>query len=819
MLDCPSAATLAGLGTVMMETGILESLECHIEVCPDCQAKLERLARQDAIGEWPTSPVLPGPDKVPTIPGFSIEHELGRGSMGVVYQAFDRNLGRRVALKVVRSGPTASSHDHVRWLREARSFARVRHDNVVRLYQLGEADGWLYMVLELVPGGTLEERLKTPFVPRDAAVLLETITRAVIAIHSEGLVHLDLKPSNILLDARSETPCELAVPRVGDFGIALRSDEPDASLATALLAGPMGTPSYMAPEQVAFDREKIGPTADVYGLGAILYHLLTGHRPFAAAGVIDTLDQVRNREPVPPRRLNPTLPRDLETICLKCLQKEPGRRYASAAALADDFRRFLDGEAIAARPISALEKTWRWCRRRPAVAALATLLMITLCTSFLGLVRLWRHAETQSIRAESDFQIANEMLGQIVDLSTGGQGGVSRVVSPEHLIEVLTQVRQSLRKLAARRTDDPTIARQLALVDQRLCDTLMQEERWLEARSMLEESVAGQNAILQRNPDDPKALATLSASLLQLAAVAEKLGRGEESVQILRHAVRSAEAWALLMPDDAPLDTLARSRESLSLLLVKRGEREESRSLMLANRRLLDGFPAECENPNIMAWRIQVHSDFTFWIDGESSVPSAGLIDDLRVGRGPLSRLASAEANRLPAEAWAELAADVFGPESRAGTSSTATDAFASNLCQLQARTASKLRSLGEIEAARRVSGRLLAFGRLLVERYPDRPAAYLVLGEALMQLSKNAWKTRDRVAIERNLKLAIEATEHRAGPRPQPRSRPLPSRSSSSPAQGSVRCGFSRDQCCGALRWAIRNSVMLAYIGSLWPG
>jgi serine/threonine protein kinase len=183
------------------------------------------------------------PDDLPQIPGFGIERELGRGGMGVVYQAYQPSLKRRVALKVVRSGPSSGSRDLIRWLREAQAFSRVCHDNVVRLYQIGEADGWLYLVLELMAGGNLQDRLDRPYAARDAARLLETIAQAVAAIHREGLLHLDLKPSNILLDGTLETARESASPHVGDFGIAYRRDDPEASLATTTLAGPLGTPS------------------------------------------------------------------------------------------------------------------------------------------------------------------------------------------------------------------------------------------------------------------------------------------------------------------------------------------------------------------------------------------------------------------------------------------------------------------------------------------------------------------------------------------------------------------------------------------------
>lgn len=761
MLSCPSAVLLAQLGTDLLRGETFATLEGHIDGCPVCQSKLEQLARNDDAGRDQTAPSLPFQDQPPEVPGFEIECELGRGGMGVVYQAFERSLGRRVALKVVRSGPSSGSHDQARWLREARSFARVRHENVVRLYQVGEAGGWLYMVLELVPGGTLEQRLKVPYAPRDAAMLLETIAKAVIAIHREGLVHLDLKPSNILLDAGPDTPRELAVPRVGDFGIAFRSDEPDASLATALLAGPVGTPSYMAPEQVAVDREKLGPSADVYGLGAILYHLLTGHRPFAAAHVIDILDQVRNKEPVSPRRLNPTIPRDLETICLRCLQKVPGRRYSSAEALAGDLRRWLDGRTILARPVSRAEKTWRGCRRRPAVAALAVALMFTLSAGFLGMVLLWRHAEVQRIRAEADFQVANEVLEQIVDLSTGGQSGLTRALAPERLIEMLAQIRRRLRELAARRNDYQALLRQLSFVDRNLCETLMQEGRWDEARSLLEESVADLDAVLRRNPDDHYALTVLSSCLLRFSAVAGQQGRTDEGVMLLRRAVRSAEHRARLAPGVDSIDALARNREALALSLAKQGDLDESWSLMRANRLIFDGFPAGCENPRIVAWRIHVQSDFTRLIEGASSVPSAMSGDGDRARHDPLSRLVSPEANRLPAEVWAELAVEVFDPATHTGTASSMAEVFHPYLCELLSKTASELRRLGRLDEARRVADRLMAFAGRLAARYPNEPDANLALGEAYMQRSKNSWQIKDRAAIERNLKLAIDATQH----------------------------------------------------------
>ena len=203
----------------------------------------------------------------------------------------------------------------------------VRHDNVVQLFQVGEAEGWLYLVLELVSGGTLKESLENPYAPKDAARLLVAIAGAVDAIHRAKLLHRDLEPSNIFLDREPGAPRELARPKVGDLGIAYGWNDPDVSLPTASLTGPDGDAILHRAEQLASDGEKL-PGGQHPRIGTILYHVLTGRGPFVGATIIDTLEQVRSQEPVPPRRLDPKIPRDLETICLKCLQKDPGRRYA-----------------------------------------------------------------------------------------------------------------------------------------------------------------------------------------------------------------------------------------------------------------------------------------------------------------------------------------------------------------------------------------------------------------------------------------------------------------------------------------------------------
>ena len=396
MSSCPSPETIGQLANARSSGPRYAAMEAHVETCSACQDILERLAAESSECEMHEPERLPPPEQPPTIPGFVIERELGRGGMGVVYQAWQPQLARRVAIKVVSASVGIGAEDRRRWLREARAIGRVRHRNVVQLHEAGEQDGCLYLVLDLITGGSLADRVTGPLPARVAVELMVAVARAVDQIHKAGMLHLDIKPSNILLDGPPDGPWDQVTPMIADFGIARAGDDPGAT-ATGQI-GVRGTPSFMAPEQIAGDRAVIGPRSDVYALGATLYSLLTGRPPFQAASVIETLDLVRTREPAPPRTLVPGLPRDLETIALTCLRKDPRRRYASAGALADDLKRWLDGFPIQARPVSKLEHAGRWCRRRPAVASLLAVLALTVASSLVGLLTLWRHSESRARR-------------------------------------------------------------------------------------------------------------------------------------------------------------------------------------------------------------------------------------------------------------------------------------------------------------------------------------------------------------------------------------------------------------------------------------
>jgi hypothetical protein len=323
----------------------------------------------------------------PVVPGYEVLGELGRGGMGVVYRARHLKLNRVVALKMVLAGGHAGPDDLTRFLGEAEAVAALQHPHIVQLYEFGQHDGLPFFTLEFVPGGSLTDKLsETTLTPKEAARLVEQLAHGVHYAHGKGIVHRDLKPGNVLL-------AEDGTPKVTDFGLAKRLEVGTGLTASGAI---MGTPTYMAPEQAGGHGKRVGPLADVYALGAILYECLTGRPPFKAATALDTILQVVSEEPASVRQLQPGAPADLETICHRCLQKEPGKRYASAEELAEDLRRFQAGEPIRARPVSAWERTWKWVRRRPAEAGLVGAVVLVVLVGLAGAGVYVRYKDQQA---------------------------------------------------------------------------------------------------------------------------------------------------------------------------------------------------------------------------------------------------------------------------------------------------------------------------------------------------------------------------------------------------------------------------------------
>jgi len=365
-------------------------------LCPKC---LLGQAVEAAAQSAPAGPAVVAPPEpvlaeasAPRFGDYELLEKIATGGMGVVCKARQLSLNRIVALKMVLGGPLASAAVQQRFLDEAQTAASLQHPNIIAIHEVGEHAGQPFFSMDYVEGRNLAELLRDgPLSPQRAAGYAKTIAEAVAYAHQRGILHRDLKPSNVLIDQSDQL-------RLTDFGLAKRlTGESDLTVSGQVL----GSPNFMAPEQAQGRHREVGPPSDVYSIGALLYHLLTGRPPFQAATLTEVLRQVVTIEPAAPRLLNPSLPRDLETICLKCLEKEVPRRYQTARELADELGRFLEGKPIQARPVSAAGKAWKWCRRRPALAVMGAALVLT---GVLGLAAvLWEWQQARQL-AQAEFR-------------------------------------------------------------------------------------------------------------------------------------------------------------------------------------------------------------------------------------------------------------------------------------------------------------------------------------------------------------------------------------------------------------------------------
>jgi serine/threonine protein kinase/antitoxin component HigA of HigAB toxin-antitoxin module len=491
-----------------------------------------------ADSDAPTLPAVPSPFRVPTrdleargaagrlptIPGYEILQVLGRGGMGVVFKARQRSLNRLVALKMILAGAHASPMQLARFHIEAEALASLQHPNIVQVYEVGEHDGCPYFSLELVDGGSLDERLAgRPQPPRQAAALVETLARAVHVAHLRGIVHRDLKPANILLQMqkaeggrqkeRTETSsfCLLAsafcLPKITDFGLAKRLEEEKSQTQSGAI---MGTPDYMAPEQATGRTRDVTPAADVYALGAILYEMLTGRPPFEGTTTLEVLDQVRHQEPLPPSRRQPRVPRDLDTICLKCLSKLPAQRYTSAEALADDLRRFLTDEPIQARPVGRAERIVKWVRRRPTLAALFLVIGFALSCLVAGGITYTVQVRAARDRAERNFQRAEqnfERVRRAVD-SLLTEVGQKELATAPHMEQkrqrLLRKALELYEELLQEKSTDPDVRRLTALAYKGHADIQRMLGRHDEARRDYDQAILLLAPLADEAPDRPE---------------------------------------------------------------------------------------------------------------------------------------------------------------------------------------------------------------------------------------------------------------------------------------------------------------------------
>ncbi|MGF1579776.1 MAG: protein kinase [Gemmataceae bacterium] len=494
---CPSVETLGSLLVGELDDAQSHRLESHVEVCPNCQQRLDRMTATSALFRGSTIPSnpaegdrreLPQPDqqvqtsdldepvtltakfrqrlkknlaehfgegsgqnrisrmektlpdrtaRLPSIPGYEFLEEKGRGGMGVVYKARHLALNRYVAVKLILRNEFATAEQLVRFRLEGEMAAQVQHPNIVEVYEVGAYEDLLFMVMEWVEGTTLAEELKTsgPLTSQQAAQTVATLAHAVHAAHSRGIIHRDLKPSNVLIGsqpvsndndsgahyllssyaldktqnnsgARQPSNETTRILKIVDFGLATSIQTGSGLTETGVI---LGTPEYMAPEQASEDKKEIGRHTDVYALGVMLYEMITGKPPFRSDTALHTLGQVTNKEPERIRRSSRHVPRDLETICMKCLEKSPNGRYPTAKTLAEDLERFLTGQSIEARPTSPLERAWKWVRRHPTIAGLELLVLLTFVIGMSTSIYISVTATRNTQRAIEREQVARRL--------------------------------------------------------------------------------------------------------------------------------------------------------------------------------------------------------------------------------------------------------------------------------------------------------------------------------------------------------------------------------------------------------------------------
>jgi serine/threonine protein kinase len=487
----------------------------------------------------------PEPDGPFVAPGFRILGELGRGGMGTVYKAWQVRLKRVVAIKVLRAGAYADATAAERFQAEAEAAARFQHPNIIQVFEVGEHEGMGYLVLEYAAGGGLDRRIKESLQdPRSSAQLIETLARAIHFAHARGIIHRDLKPANVLLT-------EDGVPKIADFGLAKLLERDEALTGHGEI---LGTPSYMAPEQVRGLTDQITPATDVYSLGAILYEMLTGRPPFKGTTPLSTLEQVSSQEPLAPGKLQRHLPRDLETICLKCLEKEPGRRYATALELAEDLERFLHGRPIQARPTPAWDRLAKWARRRPgsaaAVAGLFTLSFLLLGGGIYYNHQLHRQmlaARNAERNALEQRNLALKTLNQLVyDVQEKlAQTPVTRSVRRSLLDTAIRGLQEIERSTAGSATNLSQ-----AVAYQKLGDIYRVIGETPAARQYYDRSLRIAGDLLAGTPGNLAIQEILYQAHMGLGVMAIRSNRFDEAKRGLHQAVATAESIAAARPTD-----------------------------------------------------------------------------------------------------------------------------------------------------------------------------------------------------------------------------------------------------------------------------
>ncbi len=485
------------------------------------------------------------PDGLPSLPGYQLTREIGRGGMGVVYLGEQLGLGRAVAIKML-SGMGSPG----RFRAEAQALASLRHSNIVQVFEVGEHQGAPFLVLELLDGSMADVLRDGPLPAEECAALLGRLARAVAGSHEAGILHRDLKPGNVLLGRGDDASACLVrgrscVPKVADFGLAKHFlDTPETDAATT--GGPVGTPSYMAPEQFQHPTRDVGPGVDIWALGAILYECLTGRPPFQAPDFFTACELVNTEDPVPPKRLNPKVPKDLETICLKCLRKNPSDRYPSAMAFAEDLARYRDGQPIRARRVPPWMVAWKWVQRHPAATALG---LLTVAAVVTALIVSWVYnAQLRASREQERRQRSRAELAL----------GVARDLSDRFATDTMNQFRAG---------DQTRIPKK----------TLTQ----------MDETIRAYQQIAQLLPEDPKTWETLSRLWFFRSRHDETASSHAKALAASQRALALREAELLDHPNNEEFIALVANRSfHLGRTLASRGEADKAEPLILRNAEL-----------------------------------------------------------------------------------------------------------------------------------------------------------------------------------------------------------------------------------------
>lgn len=499
---------------------------------------------------------------------YDLVDTIAKGGMGIVYKARHVKLNRIVALKMILSGRFADDVEVQRFYTEAESAARLRHPNIVGIHDVGECEGQHFFSMDYIEGKSLADLLKDQaLVPKHAAELMQTIAAAMHYAHTEGVVHRDLKPSNVLLD-------NAGVPLITDFGLAKQVEGQSQLTMSGTI---VGTPSYMPPEQAAGRVDLVNVRSDVYSLGAILYELLSGHPPFRGAGAFETIKQVLENEPVALRVLSPTIPRDLETICHKCLQKEPEKRYATAKELADELGRFLRGEPILAQPIGPLERSWRWCKRNPVIAATSFAALFGLVSALVATTV--GYVQTSAALAQSEesrrqaMEAVNDLFTQVSENTLLNKPGLQPLRK-----ELLGRALAYYQRFLQQRSGDPRVRDELASAHFRIALITEAIESTDKALPLYETARAMQERLVQETPENPTRLEAYGNTLNALGTALATKKQHADAQQSYTTAAQVRTRLTTLAPENSEYQRmLANTYMNLGVSLRGAGQPEAAR--------------------------------------------------------------------------------------------------------------------------------------------------------------------------------------------------------------------------------------------------